>query len=200
LRDADYFTPVKFGPRLLSFPQRLVTRPFTLFSPASGLVVLVETIHPVSSAAASVATVRLTWSEAGKPRLIQNFSTEAVRLRAEDADSLLNGFAANLAETFGQTGLNIPASTIRAEINKVMVRPRFLPVITEVFMDDDGRAWLRQRNESDWFVLTRGTAAVEVVSLPYRAQPLAARGSTLWYQIADASDLPVLIHAELVKR
>jgi len=194
LKDNDYSTPLKFGAIKLPFPQPLVVSPRVLYSPVSGRVALLTTTFPEKSGTASL---QIIWMDKTGRKDEQTISTPASVVRASDIDSLLDMFSKSIAPLLRASGAIVTVESLREATAKVLVKRKYFPIVERVFMDDDGRAWVKIRNESEWLIFTHGSRRVDGVILPSNASPLSASGSKLWVQSVDADDLPSLIRYEI---
>ncbi|MEP6834080.1 MAG: hypothetical protein ABJB74_11825 [Gemmatimonas sp.] len=194
LKDNDYSTPIKFGAIKLPFPQPLVISPRVLYSSVSGRVALLTTTFPEKSGTASLQVI---WMDKSGRKDAQTISTPVSVVRASDIDSLLDMFSKSIAPLLRASGAIVTVESLREATGKVLVKRKYFPIVEQVFMDDDGRAWVKIRNESEWLIFTHGARRVDGIILPKNASPLTANGSKLWVQSVDVDDLPTLIRYEI---
>lgn len=196
-RDGDYFAPIKVGPLRLQFPQPLVARPYVLFSPPSGSVVVVRTTVPEAGRAAAV---ELTWMKPAASAEVQRIAVPVISVRQSDVDSILDAFSTAMAPALTRTGGAISQGELRQKAQSVLVKTSIFPPLERAFMDDGARVWLRVRGQAEWWVVTRGQAAVDRVRLPLNAELLTASGTTVWMKETNEDELPVLRRYVLVKK
>ncbi|MES2522643.1 MAG: hypothetical protein V4617_08105 [Gemmatimonadota bacterium] len=196
-RDDDYFTPIRVGTLKLQFPQPLVARPYVLYSSPSGSVASLRSVVPENG---SIGAVELSWRSTSAAPVLQRVPVPIQAVREADVDSILDAFSAAMAPALTQTGGTISVAQLRAQTKSILVRKRVFPPVERVFMDDDGRVWLRIRGSVDWMIVTKGKTDVDRIRLPVHAEILAASGMTLWTRESDTDDLPVLTRYRLSKQ
>jgi hypothetical protein len=190
---------VKVGPLSMPFPQHFAARPFLAYSAESGVAVHIEQSIQEASGEA-LARLQLTWRGPGGERQTQTLTFPAVPLPSATVDSFLDAISEGLARGMSQSsGVQITPAMVRREVEKVLERPRYAPLVQAgaVAVDDDGRLWFRPHGTDEWRVVQAGSTQVGTVMLPPRARFLAARGNTLWIQTLDELDVPTLVRYRL---
>ena len=196
-REGDYFAPIKVGPLKLQFPQPLVARPYVVFSPPSGRLVVVRTTVPEAGRAAAV---ELTWITPAGRTEVQRVAVPVVSVRTSDVDSILVAFSSAMAPALTRSGGAISQRELREKAQNVLVKKSIFPPLERAFMGDDARVWLRIRGQAEWWIVTRGQAVVDRIRLPAKAELLTASGKTVWTQETNDDELPVLVRYVLVKQ
>lgn len=194
LKDNDYSTPLKFGAVNLPFPQPLVVSPRVLYSPPSGKVAVLTTTFQEKLRTGSL---QLAWIDKAGRRDVQSISTPVSVVRTADIDSLLDVFSKSVAPLLKASGAIVTVESLRAATEKVLVKQKYFPIMERVFMDADGRAWVKLRGQGEWLIFTHGVRRVDGITLPHDALPLSASGPIVWAQRFDADDLPILIRYEI---
>lgn len=83
-----------------------------------------------------------------------------------------------------------------AELARAIVRPRYLPAVSEATIGGDGTIWLRRSavpgRTVEYLVLGRDGAAAETITVAKAERTVEARGSTVWAKSVDPDGTAVI--------
>ena len=191
---------VQFGNTALSGitgPQPFSDDPIWAVAPDGSLIVVVERPAAWNRRVASFTVT--AYSDAGRVLFRQSETYNPVRSEKEQLTEYIDSEVRRLEQAApGQ----IRPSAARSAIEKGVWWPSYKPPVQSVWVDNDGRIWLRRDDplpgQQAWEVWDRAGRRLGNVEIDGPATPRAAQGSSVWSVTLDDLGVPLIVAYNMV--